>query len=48
MSPPMIVDYKIIPNRRGYYELWIEGLHIGNYDTPEEAKGDLAEETQAI
>jgi len=33
----------IIPNKRGYYELWINGEHEGNYDSPEEAKADMAE-----
>ncbi|MHB1651640.1 MAG: hypothetical protein ACYCVD_04075 [Desulfitobacteriaceae bacterium] len=36
--------YKIIPNRRGYYELWVDGRHVGNFDTREEAKVDLVEE----
>lgn len=38
-----VSNVKIIPNRRGYYELWIDGQHVGNYDTPEEAKTEIPE-----
>ena len=40
-------DVKIIPNQRGYYELWIDDRHVGNYDTPEEAKADAEDETRS-
>lgn len=38
------MHYKIIPSGRGYYELWVDDRHVGNYDTRKEAKEDLAEE----
>lgn len=34
---------KIIPNKHGYYELWIDGEHVGNYDSPEDARADINE-----
>lgn len=35
------VSYDIIPNPRGYYELWVDGKFIGNFDSPEEARAEL-------
>ncbi len=37
------MPYKIIPNRRGYFELWVDGQHVGNCDTREEAKADFVD-----
>ena len=34
-------NINIIPHPRGYYELWINGHHAGNFDSPEEAKAEL-------
>lgn len=37
------MHYEIIPNPRGYVELWVDGKFAGNYDTQEEAKAEMTE-----
>ncbi|GAB6172031.1 hypothetical protein JCM15765_15090 [Paradesulfitobacterium aromaticivorans] len=35
------MSYEIVPNPRGYYELWVDGKFIGNFDSPEEAREEV-------
>ncbi|EHL08786.1 hypothetical protein HMPREF0322_00428 [Desulfitobacterium hafniense DP7] len=35
------MTYDIVPNPRGYYELWVEGEFEGNLDSPAEAREEL-------
>jgi len=34
------VSYEIIP-KRGYVELWIDGIFAGSFDSEEEAKAEV-------
>lgn len=35
------MSYEIVHNPRGYYELWVDGKFVGNFDSPEEAREEV-------